>query len=639
MLFLMKIININYWKGRVVLNEKLRSQFQTFVDGTNYHIDKVMGVHKENGKYSFRVWAPHAKKVFLVGDFNQWQDNLPMVKNDFGIWEINVENAKAGELYKFKIISQDDHPIYKIDPFATRFEKRPGDAAVIEDESSYIWQDSHWKRIKAHQNKNHPLNIYEVHAGSWKRHKNGQKYQMKDLISELIPYVKKMGYTHIEFMPLMEHPLDKSWGYQTTGYFAFCESYGNSRDFQEFVNKCHQEKIGVIIDWTLGHYCANGDALGYYDGTPTFESANRDYAYNKEWGTLNFDLSKPEVQSFLISNAFYWIEKFHVDGIRVDAVSNMIYLDYGGRKWTPNKKGGNLNLEAIAFLKKLNALIKQNYPSVLMIAEESSAGYKITGDQADSLNFDYKWNLGWMNDTLNYFKIDPIYRKYHLNELTFSFMYRLSENFILPFSHDEVVHGKRSIMNKMWGNRSQQFAQLRTLYTWMITHPGKKLLFMGSEWGQYLEWRYYSELEWSALNDSLNKKMQTFTQKLNHILLDETALWEDNTPNGLEVIDANNYDDTVLSYIRHGKQKKNFLIIVLNLTPVKRSNFLIGVPYLGEYQLILNSESTKFGGSERHYQHTMKAKTGKFKQFDYRLSITIPSFGALIIKPKSIKTN
>lgn len=620
-----------------MLNMKLKEQFQQFVNGDNYRCYKVMGVHKENKKYSFRVWAPHAKKIFLVGDFNQWQDDLPMIKNKFGIWEIKITNAKVGDMYKYKVVANDNHTVYRIDPFATRFEKRPGDASIIEDDRKYKWQDGHWKRMRAHQNKRHPLNIYEVHAGSWRNHHNGEKYTMKDLTAELIPYVKTMGYTHIEFMPLMEHPLDESWGYQTTGYYAFCESYGNARDFQEFVDKCHQENIGVIIDWTLGHYCSNGDALAYYDGTPTFESSNRSYAYNQEWGTLNFDLSKPAVQSFLISNAFYWIEKFHVDGIRVDAVSNMIYLDYGGREWTPNVNGNNLNLEAIAFLKKLNALIKEKYPSVLMIAEESSAGYQITGNQAQSLNFDYKWNLGWMNDTLNFFKLDPIYRKYHLNELTFSFMYRLSENFILPLSHDEVVHGKRSIMNKMWGNRDQQFAQLRTLYTWMITHPGKKLLFMGSEWGQYLEWRYYSQLEWNALNDPLNKSMQDFTKKLNHILLNETALWEDDTPECLEVIDANNYDDTVLSYIRHGKYKKDFLVVVLNLTPVKRMNFVIGVPYAGEYQIILNSDSSQFGGSEKYYQHVVKTKYKKFKHFNYRLCLKVPSFGSIIIKPKSIQ--
>lgn len=618
------------------MNDRLKKQFETFVKGTNYHINKVMGVHKENSGYSFRVWAPHAKKVFLVGEFNQWQNNLPMVKNNFGIWEIKIENAKIGEMYKFKIITNNNQILYKIDPFATRFEKRPGNAAIIEDENNFIWKDSHWRHMESHRNKNHPLNIYEVHAGSWKKHSNGKNYKMKDLTHELISYVKKMGYTHIEFLPLMEHPLDKSWGYQTIGYYAFCESYGTSKDFQEFVNKCHQEKIGVIIDWPLGHYCANGDALAYYDGTPTFESSDRNYAFNKEWGTLNFDLTKPQVQSFLISNAFYWIEKFHIDGIRVDAVSNMIYLDYGGRQWTPNVNGNNLNLSAISFLKKLNMLVKKNYPAVLMIAEESSAEYKITGNGNNSLNFDYKWNLGWMNDTLNYFKLDPIYRKYHLNELTFSFMYRLSEKFILPFSHDEVVHGKRSIMNKMWGKRNQQFSQLRTLYTWMITHPGKKLLFMGSEWGQYLEWRYYSELEWNALKDPLNKKMQFFTKKLNHILLNENALWEDDTLESLEVIDANNYDDTVLSFIRHGKQKKEFLIVILNLTPVKRSEFIIGVPYSGEYQIILNTESTKFGGDEKYYKHIVKTKKKNFKQFKYSISLDVPSFGSLIIKPMSV---
>ncbi len=622
---------------------ELLKAYQSFSAGENGHAFKFFGVHKEirNGHegYLFRLWAPHAQKVWLVGDFNDWQDTLPMQLDEHDIWTVFSPEAKLGQLYKYKIQQSTGRVVYKIDPYALRFEDRPGDAAVITEVPAYKWHDGLWRgRQKRSNYFERPMNIYEVHAGSWKRHADGSMENFDDLTKELIPYLKKMHYNYVEFMPLMEHPLDASWGYQLIGYFAFCSSYGTIEQFQRFVDACHQANIGVIVDWVPGHFCINDDALAYFDGTATYEYADHDRASNPEWGALNFDLGKPEVQSFLLSSAFYWIETFHLDGLRIDAVSNMIYLDYGGKPYQPNKYGGVQNLEGWHFLRKFNKTLKLAYPKVIMLAEESSAGTKVTGMlEENALGFDYKWNMGWMNDVLNFFQMDPLFRGDHLDMLTFSWMYRMSENFILPLSHDEVVHGKKSLMNKMWGDRYRQFAQLRTLYAYQMTHPGKKLLFMGSEWGQYLEWRYYEGLPWEDLADELNHKMQYFTAQLNALYLNERALWEkDQQEDGLEVIDANNYAQTILSFIRHGKKKRDFLIVVLNLSSIEQKDFAIGVPYPGQYQVILNTEMQAFGGTWTKNIAPLTTKTGVYKNYDQRLELTVPAFGTLIIKPTKV---
>lgn len=619
----------------------LENALKTFAAGENYHAEQLFGPHRVEEGYLFRVWAPNAQMIWLVGDFNDWEDTLPMEKDGYGVWSALTNDAKEGQLYKFKVKQSTGRIVYKIDPYAMRFEERPNDASIIHTIPEFKWSDGLWRgRQKRSNYFERPLNIYEVHAGSWKNHDDGRPYDFDDLTEELVPYLKKMNYTHVEFMPLMEHPLDASWGYQLIGYFAFCQAYGKPEQFQRFVDECHNQNIGVIVDWVPGHYCINDDALAYFDGTATYEYEDHDRASNPEWGALNFDLGKPQVQSFLISSAFFWIEKFHLDGLRIDAVSNMIYLDYGDKPWKPNKYGGNRNLEGWHFLRKFNKVVKFAHPKTILIAEESSAGTKVTGMlEEDSLGFDYKWNMGWMNDVLNFFQMDPLFRGDHLDMLTFSWMYRMSENFVLPLSHDEVVHGKKSLMNKMWGDRYRQLAQLRTLYAYQMTHPGKKLLFMGSEWGQYLEWRYYEGLPFGDLEDELNAKMQHFTATLNKLYREERSLWEtENKPESLEVIDADNREQTILSFVRHGKKKNDFLIIIMNLTAVEQNDFSIGVPYPGTYKEILNTETKEFGGTLLRRNPQKKTNDATFKNYDQSIKTNVPAFGTLILKPVDVNT-
>ncbi|MFV0559745.1 MAG: 1,4-alpha-glucan branching protein GlgB [Enterococcus sp.] len=617
---------------------------QRFLTGENFFSQHLLGVHqstKNLASYVFRVWAPHAKAIYLVGDFNQWEDSLPMTKcEDTGIWEIETDLPEEGQLYKFKVHQATDEIIYKIDPFAIRFEERPGTAAVVYTPNQKKWRDGLWRgRNKRMNHFKRPLTIYEVHASSWKHHPDGTPYTFGDLKESLIPYVKEMGYTHIEFMPLMEHPLGASWGYQLTGYFALSSSYGTPEEFQDFVEACHLNNIGILVDWVPGHFCINGDTLPNYDGTPQFEYAEYDRAINRRWGAVNFDLGKPEVQSFLISSALFWIEMYHIDGLRVDAVSSMIYRDYDEGPWSANHEGGNRNYEGYYFLQKLNAVIKLRHPETLMIAEESTSEVKVTGPiENDALGFDYKWNMGWMNDVLRFFEMDPIYRKENFNLLTFSFMYMMNENYILPFSHDEVVHGKKSLMHKMWGDRYKQFAQLRTLYSYMMTHPGKKLLFMGSEWGQFLEWKYDEGLEWRDLSDDLNKKMQHFTRRLNEWYKEEPALWMlEESQKTIEIIDADNVDDGVLSFIRKGKTKKDFVIVLVNTTPVERQDFVVGVPYAGTYTEVLNTEMEEFGGTWKQHNPVSETEALPFKQQEYQIKTIVPSLGTIILKPEQIK--
>lgn len=620
------------------------NSLQAFVDGHNFNIQELFGAHRSRQHnqdgFLFRVWAPHAQQVWLIGDFNDWQDNLPMSKDDYGTWSVFTPDAQAGQLYKYRLKQADGTMVTKTDPCALRYEKRPNTAAQIIDFPMKQWRDGLWFGRRSRENYfKRPMNIYEVHAGSWRFRDDGTPFDFADLKRELIPYVKKMHYTDIEFMPLMEHPLPASWGYQITGYFALCSSFGTPAQFQDFVEECHRQNIGVIVDWVPGHFNINNDAMAYYDGTPTYEYQDSNRAKNVGWGALNFDLGKPQVQSFLISNAEFWIGAYHIDGLRVDAVSSIIYLDYDNKPWKPNKYGDNRNLEGYDFIHNLIRTVKRDYPKVLMIAEESSAGVQISGLIEDgALGFDYKWNMGWMNDTLNFYKEDPIYRSYDLHKLTFSFMYRLAERFVLPLSHDEVVHGKRSLMNKMWGDRYKQFAQLRNLYAYMITHPGKKLLFMGSEFGQYLEWKFDAPLEWGELSDHLNKTMQTYTAFLNQLYLDHPCLWElDQAEEGLEVVDADNTAQTVLTYIRHGKRRKDFLEIIINYTPVERRNFRIGVPYAGTYHELLNTEMREFGGTwTRHNPDSKTDKVPFKKKYDYSITTTVPALGVLILQPKNV---
>ncbi|HIY58668.1 MAG TPA: 1,4-alpha-glucan branching protein GlgB [Candidatus Tetragenococcus pullicola] len=621
--------------------KELLTAEQRFLTGENFYLQHFLGVQKEAECYTFRVWAPHAQQVWLVGDFNQWDDSLPMTKRqESGVWEISSDLPSEGQLYKFKVRQASGKEIMKLDPFAITFEKRPGTAAVLHTITERKWKDGLWRgRQKRSRSFQRPLNIYEVHASSWKTKEDGTPYTFFDLKVELVSYVKEMGYTHIEFMPLTEHPLGMSWGYQTTGYFALSSYYGTPEEFQDFVEYCHLNNIGVFVDWVPAHYCANEDALPYYDGTPTFEYEDSDRAKNNRWGTICFDLGKPQVQSFLISSALFWIEMYHVDGIRADAVSSMLYLDYDEGPWTPNEEGGNRNYEGFYFLQKLNAVIKLAHPQTLMMAEESTSETKITGTiEEGALGFDYKWNMGWMNDILRFYEMDPIYRKDHFTLLTFSFMYMMNENYILPFSHDEVVHGKKSLMHKMWGDRYKQFSQLRNMYTYLMTHPGKKLLFMGSEWGQFLEWKYDEGLEWVDLNDSMNKKMQVFTKTLNELYHQQRSLWElEGSYDTIEIIDADNQDESILTFMRKGKRKKDFLIIVLNLTPIERHDFPIGVPYKGVYTEILNTEKKEFGGTWTASNPDRETSDVPFKKYNQQIQTIVPALGALIIQPNKIK--
>ncbi|MGM0217830.1 1,4-alpha-glucan branching protein GlgB [Enterococcus sp. AZ126] len=623
-----------------------KSPVKLFQTGENFYSHHYFGSHQtvwENQEgIIFRVWAPNAEKIWLVGDFNHWDRSIPMKKDDeFGVWEVVTTVPKEGDLYRYLVKQSDGREIFKIDPFAVFFEKRPNNASILYTVPEKKWRDGQWLGQRKRQDHfKKPLNIYEVHASSWKFEENGTPFTFKKLKDVLIPYVKEMGFSHIEFMPLMEHPLGESWGYQLIGYFALCSYYGTPVEFQDFVEACHLNDIGVLIDWVPGHFCINDDALAYYDGTPQFEYDDPIRAKNVRWGALNFDLSKPQVQSFLISSAFYWIDVFHIDGIRVDAVSNILYLDYDEGPSLLNQEGENRDWEGFYFLQKLNAVIKNVHPYVIMIAEESSSEIKITGSiESSSLGFDYKWNLGWMNDTLRFYEMDAAFRKYNFHLLTFSFMYMMNENYILPLSHDEVVHGKRSLMHKMWGDRYKQFAQLRNLYIYLMTHPGKKLLFMGSEWGQFLEWKSGDSLEWIDLEDEMNCAMQHFTKTLNRFYKNEKALWEfDHLAETIEIIDADNKEETVLSFIRKGKVKKDFLIIILNFSPVERKNFTIGVPFPGTYEEVLNTEMKEFGGTWIEPNQVSKTSNKSFKQFGYQIQTIVPSLGAIILKPKQVNT-
>ena len=614
----------------------------TFGTGENFHLQNYLGVHELEGEegFVFRVWAPHAEQIQVIGDFTGWFDTpLDMTKNHIGVWEATSSLPEEGQIYKFLVKRKGGQVVEKMDPFATYLEPRPGTGAVIRKQKAKKWKDGLWMGCRKRFGfQKRPVNIYEVHASSWKLKEDGQPYTFKELKEELIPYLVKMNYTHVEFLPLMAHPLGMSWGYQLMGYFAFEHTYGTPEEFQDFVEACHQNNIGVLVDWVPGHYTQNEDALAYFDGTPTFEYQDHDRAHNYRWGALNFDLGKNQVQSFLISSALYWIENYHIDGIRVDAVSNMLYLDYDEGPWMPNKDGGNRNLEGYGFLQKLNREIKNRYPDVMMIAEESTASTPITQPiEEGGLGFDFKWNMGWMNDILRFYEEDPIYRQYDFNLMTFSFMYCFNENYVLPFSHDEVVHGKKSMMHKMWGDRYNQFAGLRNLYAYQLCHPGKKLLFMGSEFGQFLEWKHDYQLEWGNLEDEMNQKMQVFTSHMNAFYKDHKSLWQiDDSYDGIEIIDADNRAESVLSFIRKGDKgdKGDILVCVFNLTPVERKDFTIGLPIAGIYEEVLNTEMEEFGGVWKEGNPDTRTQKAKWKDYENTLSFTLPALGASIWRVK-----
>jgi len=614
-----------------------------FHEGRHFTAYNFMGAHQANENnidgIRFTTWAPNASSICVIGDFCHWQTQpeyyMQRISNE-GIWSIFIANLQHGIKYKFAVTNHDSqHMVYKSDPYAISSELRPNTASVINTKTDYVWNDDNYlaSRIKI-DIFGSPMNIYEVHLGSWKT-RNGQFLDYEELSKLLPDYVRSMGYTHVEFMPLNEHPLDASWGYQGTGFFSVNSRHGDLRGLKQLIDNLHNANIGVILDWVPGHFCMDEHGLINFDGSPCYEYGDKWKAQNKGWGTHNFDLGRFEVKSFLISNAMYWINEFHIDGIRVDAVSNILYLDYGREhgQWKANVYGNNENLEGINFLKEFNHVIKNSGLGVITIAEESSAWPNITtSTQHGGLGFDFKWNMGWMNDTLRYIKLDPVHRKYHHDYITFSMHYNYSEKFILPISHDEVVHGKKSLINKMWGNLWNKFAGLRLYATYMIGHPGKKLLFMGSEFGQFVEWREYEQLQWQILDEfHTHRETQYFFKQLNHFYTASHSLWEyDYEPRGFAWIDAGNKAQSILSFVRHGKAES--LIFICNFTPMVYYDYHVGVPKAGCYKEVFNSDRMEFGGSGQIISELLATAPNWCHDFAQRLTLKIPPMAAIVLK-------
>jgi len=615
-----------------------------FHQGTNYFAYEYLGAHSTEAGFVFRVWAPNADRVFLAGDFNDWSESLPMERiTEGGVWEIEVTDGsvKAGDRYKYKIYGC-GQVHFKSDPYARATEVPPETASVVIDETEFPWKDKGWLEHRAGlagKFYSRPMNIYEIHLGSWKRHEDGTPFTYVELARELAPYVKQMGYTHVELLPVTEHPFDGSWGYQVTSYFAPTARYGTPDEFRAFVDKMHEAGIGVILDWVPAHFPKDRFGLYEFDGKPLYEYQGWDRIEHEGWGTRRFDVGREEVQSFLISSATYWLKEFHVDALRVDAVASMIYLDYDKRpgEWVPNQDGGNRCLEAISFFRKLNSHIKGLYPDVLMIAEESTAWANVTTFERGGLGFDMKWNMGWMNDTLAYGELDPVYRKYHHDKITFSLTYAFGEKYVLPISHDEVVHGKKSFLDKMSGDYWQKFAGARAFYGYMMTHPGKKLFFMGSEIGQFREWDYEGEIEWFLLEYETHAKFQRYVAELNQLYLEQPSLWQiDDSWEGFSWIDADNRDQSVVSY-RRIDRAGNELVIVINFTPVARENYRIGVPEEGRYEELINSDHERFGGSGVVNIGVLKSEPKALHGFAQSVSLRLPPLGITVLRRKKTR--
>lgn len=611
-----------------------------FHQGTNYRAEEYMGVHREGEQYVFRVWAPRAKAVFAVGDFNGWGESCPLRRvSEKGVFEGSVPDGCFGEgsLYKFKIYHENGVS-FKADPYARGTQKPPETASVYRELAAYPWRDDGWLRYRARRMRgggyDQPLNIYELHPGSWKRHADGTPLSYPELARELAPYAKQMGYTHVELMPVMEHPFEGSWGYQVTGYFSPTARFGTPLEFMEFVDIMHGSGVGVILDWVPAHFPKDAHGLYEFDGAPLYEYQGADRMEHRGWGTRCFDVGREEVQSFLISNAAFWARVYHVDGLRVDAVASMLYLDYDRLpgEWVPNVHGDRRNLEAIAFFQKLNAHMRGAHPDVMMIAEESTAWGNITAVGSGGLGFSLKWNMGWMNDTLRYAKTDPIFRKHHHTWLNFSMTYAFGERYVLPISHDEVVHGKQSLLDRFPGEYAQKFASARLFLTFMMTHPGKKLLFMGCEIGQFREWDHAGEIEWFLLGYEKHAALQHYVSVLNHFYLQNPPLYEqENSWEGFAWIDADNAEQSVLSYRRIDRRGRE-LVILLNFTPVRREHFRVGLPYPGAWQEVLNSDRVEFGGEGVGNAGVLHTQPIPFHALAQSAEVTLPALGAVVLR-------
>ena len=620
-----------------------------FNEGQHYQIYEKMGAHPMtvDGIQGtlFAVWAPNAERVSVVGNFNNWDGRrYPMRKLDYsGIFELFVPGDFMDEIYKYEIRSKTGQVFMKSDPYAFSSEVRPANASRV-TELHYTWQDKKWmeERDKKSADKK-PMNIYEVHMGSWKRPKDGREFfGYKEIALQLSEYMKEMGYNYVELMPIMEHPYDPSWGYQVTGYYAPTSRYGSPADFMGFVDYMHHQGIGVIIDWVPAHFPKDPHGLGRFDGSPLYESEDPMRAEHPHWGTYIFDYGRNEVRNFLVSNALYWADKYHVDGIRMDAVASMLYLDYGRGpgEWKPNRFGGNENLEAIAFIKEVNEKMAELFPGVMMIAEESTAWPMMTHTVAEGgMGFDYKWNMGWMNDFLRYMKLDPLYRKYHHNDLTFSMVYAYSEKFILVLSHDEVVHEKGSLIEKMPGGYEDKFSNLRTAFGFMMTHPGKKLLFMGQEFAQFKEFNESDELDWSLFEFDAHTYVQSYMKALNKLYQDEPALYQmDSDPAGFAWIQEGDANRSLLSFERHGEQEKDTLLVICNFTPIAYKNYKLAVPSEGRWKEVFSSDAAKFGGEGMNNKTAKDSKAGKVDGRKNYISITVPGLSISVFKKMATRT-
>ncbi len=613
-----------------------------FQEGNHWHAYRMLGARAHTldaiSGTLFAVWAPNAQRVSVVGDFNRWDGRIhPMrSRGKSGIWELFLPGVEAGALYKFEIRSQDGEILLKSDPYGRQFQHRPETACVVAQDTAHEWQDGEWLQQRQQNNwQNSPISIYEVHLGSWQRDDAGNFLNYRELAKRLCAYVTELGFTHIELLPITEHPLDASWGYQTSGYFAPTSRFGTPDDFRFFIDHLHQHKIGVILDWVPAHFPKDKHALGRFDGTAVYEHADPRLGEHLDWGTLIFNYGRNEVRNFLLASAIYWLEEFHLDGLRVDAVASMLYLDYSRKEgeWLPNRYGGRENLEAVDFLRQLNTVTHDQFPGTMIMAEESTAWPQVSSPTwLGGLGFSMKWNMGWMHDTLSYIEKDPVHRHYHHDLLTFGLLYSFTENFVLPFSHDEVVHGKGSLLDKMPGDEWQRFATLRLLFSYMFTYPGKKLLFMGNEFGQGVEWNHDSQLEWHLLGRHQHQGISASIAELNRLYRGLEPLHGiDFEDGGFQWIDCHDASQSVLSYIRRGRDG-SFVVVVLNFTPVPRRGYRLGVPEAGSYREIFNSDSGFYGGSNLGNAGLVNSEPSAWMGFDQSIAITLPPLGALILQ-------